>query len=111
MKKNIHTINYQLDNSLRAPNNNIKEFTIPLDQENQLRVNDLISNIKKIKNNNYKINISSSSQLFWTICKNTIKNEEATVNVPCWMINIVHTEWIVQSNNYFWQNWNVNLAM
>ena len=52
---------------------------------------------------------SCSSSIFWVICKNKFENEEATVEIECWVSNKMHTKWIDIENNYYCDKWNANL--
>ena len=89
------------------------DLSIPADQENQLKLNEIIKETQKVKTmkdiNGQKIK-SCSSSIFWVICKNKLENGETTVEIECWVLNKMHTKWIDIENNYYCDNWNTNLT-
>ena len=95
-----------------ASSNQFDDLSIPADQENQLKTNEMIKEPQKVKTmkdiTGQKDKYCSSS-IFWVICKNKFENEETTVEIECWVLNKIHTKWINVEKDYYCNNWNANL--
>ena len=96
-----------------ALNDQFDDLSIPSDQENQLKINEIIretQKVKTMKDITLQKNKLCSSSIFWVICKNKFENREATVEIECWVLNKIHTKWIDIEKDYYYNEWIVLLT-